>query len=87
MIIFGCYYFMDCDKCWDCVEKCYCVMVNGEGFIYKLVEECVEDFYVNGIYDEFVLLFVIVNEDNMLVVIINDDDVVIFYNFCLDCVI
>ena len=36
---------------------------------------------MNGIYDEFVLPSVIVNEDNTPVATINDDDAVIFYNF------
>lgn len=72
---------MDRDKRWDRVEKCYRAMVNGEGPTYKSAEECVEDSYANGIYDEFVLPSVIVNEDNTPVATINDDDAVIFYNF------
>ena len=79
--ISGRYYSMDRDKRWDRVEKCYSAMVNGEGPTYKSAEECVEDSYANGIYDEFVLPSVIVNEDNTPVATINDDDAVIFYNF------
>lgn len=70
VIFLGCYYLMDCDKCWECVEKLYCVMVYGEGLLYISVEECVKDLYENGIYDEFVLFFVIIKEDGLLVVII-----------------
>lgn len=61
---------MDCDKCWDCVEKVYCVMVYGEGLIYCSVMDVVDDLYVNGIYDEFVILFVIIKENGEFVVII-----------------
>ena len=57
-------------------------MVYGEGPTYT--DPCrrvVEDSYANGIYDEFVMPSVIVNEDGQPVATINDDDAVIFFNF------
>ncbi|WP_242216686.1 2,3-bisphosphoglycerate-independent phosphoglycerate mutase [Bacillus cereus group sp. BfR-BA-01380] len=79
--ISGRYYSMDRDKRWDRVEKCYRAMVNGEGPTYKTAYECVDDSYANGIYDEFVLPSVMVNEDETPIATINDDDAIIFYNF------
>ncbi len=79
--ISGRYYSMDRDKRWDRVEKCYRSMVYGEGPAYKTAEECVEDSYENGIYDEFVLPSVMVKEDGTPVATIQDEDAIIFYNF------
>ena len=57
-------------------------MVYGEGPTYtNPLEECVEDSYENGIYDEFVIPSVITKEDGQPVATIQDDDAVIFYNF------
>ncbi|MGM7682958.1 2,3-bisphosphoglycerate-independent phosphoglycerate mutase [Cytobacillus sp. Hm23] len=79
--ISGRYYSMDRDKRWDRVEKSYRSMVYGEGPTYQSAIECVDDSYVNGIYDEFVLPSVIVKDDGSPVATIQDDDAVIFYNF------
>jgi len=79
--ISGRYYSMDRDKRWERVEKCYRAMVYGEGPTYTTPEECVEDNYNNGIYDEFVLPSVMTKEDGSPVATIEDDDAVIFYNF------
>jgi len=79
--ISGRYYSMDRDKRWERVEKAYRAMVYGEGPAYKSAEECVEDSYQNGIYDEFVLPSVIQREDGSPVATIRNDDAVIFYNF------
>jgi len=79
--ISGRYYSMDRDKRWERVEKAYRAMVYGEGPAYKSAEECVEDSYQNGIYDEFVLPSVIQKEDGSPVATISNDDAVIFYNF------
>ncbi|MCU9612912.1 2,3-bisphosphoglycerate-independent phosphoglycerate mutase [Caldibacillus lycopersici] len=79
--ISGRYYSMDRDKRWDRVEKSYRSMVYGEGPTYKDPIELVEDSYQNGIYDEFVLPSVIVQENGEPVATVQDNDAVIFYNF------
>ena len=79
--ISGRYYSMDRDKRWERVEKSYRAMVYGEGPTYSTPEECVEDNYNNGIFDEFVLPSVMLNEDGTPVATIKDNDAVIFYNF------
>lgn len=79
--ISGRYYSMDRDKRWDRVKKSYDTMVYGEGPSYKSAIECVDDSYKNGIYDEFVLPSVILQENGEPVAKISDKDSVIFYNF------
>lgn len=79
--ISGRYYSMDRDKRWDRVEKSYRAMVYGEGPTYTDPLELIEDYYKNGIYDEFVLPSVITKENGDPVATIKDQDAVIFYNF------
>jgi len=79
--ISGRYYSMDRDKRWDRVEKSYRAMVYGEGPTYKDPIALVEDSYQHGIYDEFVIPSVMVNDHGEPVATIQDEDAVIFYNF------
>lgn len=59
--MFGCYYVMDCDKCWECEEKVYNVICNFDVLIYVIVKEGVEVSYNEGLIDEFVVLFIVEN--------------------------
>ncbi|HAM81595.1 2,3-bisphosphoglycerate-independent phosphoglycerate mutase [Ornithinibacillus bavariensis] len=77
----GRYYSMDRDKRWDRVKKAYDAMVYGEGPKYPNAEAVVDDSYANGIYDEFVIPSVIVDENNEPVGKVEDEDSIIFYNF------
>lgn len=77
----GRYYSMDRDKRWDRVKKSYDAMVNGEGPKYKDPLEVIHDSYENGIYDEFVIPSVIVDENDTPVGQVEDNDSIIFYNF------
>jgi 2,3-bisphosphoglycerate-independent phosphoglycerate mutase len=79
--ISGRYYSMDRDKRWDRVKRSYDSMVHGEGLTYKSATECVRDSYEKGIYDEFVLPSVIVDEDDQPIATIKDNDAIIFSNF------
>ncbi|WP_269919436.1 2,3-bisphosphoglycerate-independent phosphoglycerate mutase [Caldifermentibacillus hisashii] len=79
--ISGRYYAMDRDKRWDREEKCYRAMVYGEGPTYQDPIQLIDDSYANGIYDEFVIPSVMVNENSEPVATIKDEDAVIFYNF------
>ncbi|NUJ33078.1 2,3-bisphosphoglycerate-independent phosphoglycerate mutase, partial [Pseudoalteromonas sp. 2103] len=63
------------------VKKSYDAMVYGEGPSYQSALEVVEDSYKNGIYDEFVIPSVIVNENGEAVGKVQDNDSIIFYNF------
>ncbi|GGA67503.1 2,3-bisphosphoglycerate-independent phosphoglycerate mutase [Ornithinibacillus halotolerans] len=77
----GRYYSMDRDKRWDRVKKSYDAMVYGEGPTYKNALDVIEDSYANGIYDEFVIPSVIVDENGEPVGKVEDEDSIIFYNF------
>ena len=77
----GRYYSMDRDKRWDRVQKSYEAMVHGKGPKYKNAMEVIQDNYENGIYDEFVIPSVIVDENDEPVGRIQDNDSIIFYNF------
>ncbi|WP_102344923.1 2,3-bisphosphoglycerate-independent phosphoglycerate mutase [Bacillus sp. Marseille-P3661] len=79
--ISGRYYAMDRDKRWDRVQKCYDAMVYGKGPSYQSAQECIEDSYNNGIFDEFVLPSVILKNDGEPIAKMSDNDAVIFYNF------
>lgn len=76
--ISGRYYSMDRDKRWDRVKKAYDAMVYGEGPSYKRPMEVIEDSYKNGIYDEFVIPSVIVDENDEPVAKVQDNDSIIF---------
>jgi 2,3-bisphosphoglycerate-independent phosphoglycerate mutase len=77
----GRYYSMDRDKRWDRVQKSYNAMVYGEGPTYKRALDVVEDSYANGIFDEFVIPSVIIDEDGEAIGKVEDEDSIIFYNF------
>jgi len=91
----GRYYAMDRDKRWERVKMTYDAMVNGiaavdenvEGLEVKIqIEELpqvIQDFYDEGITDEFLKPIVIV-EDEKPVAVIEEGDVVMCFNFRTD---
>ncbi len=91
----GRYYAMDRDKRWERVKMAYDAMVNGiaavdenvEGLEVKIqIEELpqvIQDFYEEGITDEFLKPIVIV-EDEKPVAVIEEGDVVMCFNFRTD---
>ncbi|MCW6676853.1 2,3-bisphosphoglycerate-independent phosphoglycerate mutase [Aerococcaceae bacterium NML180378] len=78
--ISGRYYAMDRDKRWERVESAYRVMVDGVGPVYNSAAEGVEASYATEVYDEFVVPFVI-QENDAPVATIQDGDSVVFFNF------
>lgn len=79
--ISGRYYSMDRDRRWDRVKKSYEAMVQGKGPKYKHPIDVIYDSYEKGIFDEFVIPSVIVNDKDEPVGLIEDNDSIIFYNF------
>lgn len=77
----GRYYSMDRDRRWDRVQKAYDAMVYGKGPTYQDPLEVVRDSYENGIYDEFVIPSVIVDDTGEPVATVQDKDSIIVYNF------
>ena len=91
----GRYYAMDRDKRWERVKMTYDAMVNGiaatdenvEGLEVKVqideLSDVIQDFYDEGITDEFLKPIVIV-EDEKPVAVIEEGDVVMCFNFRTD---
>ena len=77
----GRYYGMDRDSRWDRIQKAYRALTKGEGIPAEDVITNIQDFYDNGVYDEFVLPMVIVNDKQQPIGTIQDGDAVIFFNF------
>lgn len=78
----GRYYAMDRDKRWDREQLAYDAMTYGKGVEYKTAAAGVEASYAEDVYDEFVVPFVVkddeIGSENTGV---NDGDAMIFFNF------
>ena len=72
----GRYYTMDRDKRWERVEKAYRCLTNGEGQRAATARDAVENGYLRGENDEF-LLPTLVDENGR----VRDGDSIIFFNF------
>lgn len=76
----GRYYAMDRDKRWERVEKAYNNMLLGDGVPSVDVIETIQGFYDDGVTDEFMLPFTVMEGDKP-VATIDDNDSIIFFNF------
>lgn len=76
----GRYYTMDRDKRWDRTELAYKAIVSGVGKESTDSLEVVEKSYAEGIFDEFIIPTVIM-ENNKPVAKLSSNDSVIFFNF------
>jgi 2,3-bisphosphoglycerate-independent phosphoglycerate mutase len=81
--VMGRYYAMDRDKRWDRVEKAYDAMVLGLGNMFASAQQAIEQSYLLGVTDEFVLPAVMVNGDEP-VGKVKDGDGFVFFNFRSD---
>ena len=81
--VMGRYYAMDRDKRWDRVEKAYDAMVLGSGNLFASAQQAIEQSYLDGVTDEFVVPAVIVN-GGAPVGTVKDGDGFIFFNFRSD---
>ena len=79
--ISGRYYSMDRDKRWERVKKSYEAMAQGKGPTYHNAMDVLYNSYEKGIFDEFVIPSVIVDDNDKPVGLIEDNDSIIFYNF------
>jgi 2,3-bisphosphoglycerate-independent phosphoglycerate mutase len=82
----GRYYAMDRDKRWERELKAFDAMVNGkaEGGSYPDPVARIKENYNNGITDEFLIPFVVVDAAGKPVGQIRDEDVCINFNFRAD---
>lgn len=84
--ISGRYYAMDRDKRWERERKAFDAMVNGkaEGGAYADPVARIKESYNNGVTDEFLIPFVVVDHAGKPVAQIRDEDVCINLNFRAD---
>jgi 2,3-bisphosphoglycerate-independent phosphoglycerate mutase len=84
--ISGRYYAMDRDKRWERERKAFDAMVTGkaEGGAYASPVARIKENYNNGITDEFLIPFVVVDAAGKPVGQIRDEDVCINFNFRAD---
>ena len=82
----GRYYAMDRDRRWERERKAFDAMVNGraEGGAYPDAVARLKESYNNGVTDEFVVPFVVVDGAGKPVGQIRDEDVCININFRAD---
>ena len=81
--VIGRYYAMDRDNRWDRVEKAYAAMVCGEGVLFSSAARAIEQSYLDGVTDEFVVPSVIADGGEG-VGRLGDGDGMIFFNFRSD---
>lgn len=78
----GRYYAMDRDKRWDREQLAYDAMTYGKGVEYKTAKAGVEASYAEGVNDEFVVPFVVKDEEvGSENTGVDDGDAMIFFNF------
>ena len=82
----GRYYAMDRDKRWERELKAFDAMVNGkaEGGAHANAVARIKESYNNGITDEFLVPFVVVDALGKPIAQIRNDDVCINFNFRAD---
>ena len=82
----GRYYAMDRDKRWERERKAFDAMVSGkaEGGAYTDPVARIKESYNNGVTDEFLIPFVVVDAAGKPVGQIRDEDVCINFNFRAD---
>jgi 2,3-bisphosphoglycerate-independent phosphoglycerate mutase len=80
----GRYYAMDRDKRWDRIKLAYDALVNGVGQKATDGIAAVEQSYLAGVTDEFILPTIIIDESQQPLATIRDEDVVICFNFRTD---
>lgn len=78
--VMGRYYSMDRDNRWDRVKLAYDAMVIGEGVQGTNAVDAVEQSYVAGVNDEFMMPTVIL-ENGEPIATINENDSIVMYNF------
>ncbi|WP_185868858.1 2,3-bisphosphoglycerate-independent phosphoglycerate mutase [Blattabacterium cuenoti] len=80
----GRYYSMDRDQRLERTNKAYNAMVHSKGFYTKNVFSSIEEFYKNGITDEFLSPLIIIDDKGVPVAKIENGDVVFCFNFRSD---
>ncbi|GMO36464.1 MAG: 2,3-bisphosphoglycerate-independent phosphoglycerate mutase [Candidatus Azobacteroides pseudotrichonymphae] len=78
--VIGRYYAMDRDKRWERIREAYNLLVRGIGTPTENLIKSIEQFYLEGITDEFMKPLVCIKKGKP-VAIIEKGDVVLFFNY------
>lgn len=82
--VIGRYYSMDRDGRWNRTKKAYDLLINNKGLKTQNLTETINDFYNNGITDEFIEPIVITDKENNPISKVTDNDVIVFFNYRSD---
>lgn len=82
--VVGRFYAMDRDNRWERIKKAYDVLVHAEGKKSSNIVKTVEEFYEEGITDEFMEPIVSTDAAGNPLTSIEDGDIVFFANFRTD---
>lgn len=77
----GRYYAMDRDNRWERVQKAYDAIVHGVGPKETSAVEGVRKSYDSEVYDEFVVPFVVTDENGEPIAKLGNGDSAVFFNF------
>ena len=80
----GRYYFMDRDNRWDRVEKGFNSITAGKGKTVQDAVQAIQESYAQGVTDEFIEPFAVVDEAGNYDGQVDANDSVIFFNFRAD---
>lgn len=79
--IIGRYYTMDRDRRWERIAVGYKLMVKGQGRRVTNISQGLQDYYQEGVSDEFMKPLVRVDKNEQPIGLIRPNDVVICFNF------
>ena len=82
----GRYYAMDRDKRWERIKRAFDAMVHGNGEALRFIDavQGVRDSYNKGVFDEFIVPFVLTDNRGEPLAKIKPDDWCICFNFRAD---
>ena len=72
------------DGRWNRTKKSYDLFINNKGLKTQNLTETINDFYNNGITDEFIEPIVITDKENNPISKVTDNDVIVFFNYRSD---
>ncbi|WP_341653446.1 2,3-bisphosphoglycerate-independent phosphoglycerate mutase [Blattabacterium cuenoti] len=79
--VIGRYYSMDRNHKWERTKKAYDAMVYSKGIFTKNIISSIEEFYNNGVTDEFLFPLIIVDKNEVPISKIENGDAVFCFNF------
>ena len=82
--VMGRYYAMDRDQRWERTKVAYDTLVHGRGTRVQDWKRAIEQFYAQGITDEFLQPILLTNQEGIPKVCLQEGDVVLCFNFRTD---